>query len=166
MPVKKTGDWATVKQLIASLGGEMKIAREQSLMRWGLKAEAIAKQHISNQDLGWKPLKARYLAGKIRQGYSNNILVRTGTYFRNITSYVVKDSAYAGIKRGLKDAEGNDTVSIAKVHEYGSLSGRIPARPLWKPTFIEVFEWHRKSNQPARIFAQNIKRKFPKVKIN
>jgi len=160
---EKTGDWEEVKRVIASISGNMQMARKTSLMRFGLKAEGIAKKHISAQDLPWKPLKAATIRRKSNAGYSTNILTETSTYFRSITSYVVGETAYAGVKRDVKEDDGTLVADIAKLHEYGSLSGKIPARELWLPTFEETVTWHIKSNQPAKIFVDIMKNQFPKL---
>ena len=70
MALQKIGDWGKVKNLIGHLAQEMEKAKQISLKRWGLKAEGIAKSHISNQDLDWAELNTEYLAQKIRKGLS------------------------------------------------------------------------------------------------
>lgn len=161
MDFKKTGDWAKVKYLVANIGREMQNARTICLMRWGLKAEGLAKTHISTQDLGWAPLKPATIANKIRQGYSENILVETSTYFQSITSWADTNTVYAGVRREVRYKDGEVIADIAKIHEYGSHSGDIPARPLWEPTFEETMQWQMKGvNTPANIFKQQIKKYF------
>ena len=139
--VDRVGDWAGVANMVAHLTEEMNKAKELSLKRWGLKAERVSKMHISSQDLGWKPLTPAYKATKIRKGLSENILVATSSYFQSITSFVEGDTVYAGVKKEVKNKDGEVIADIAKLHEYGSQSGQIPARPLWQPTFSEVIEW-------------------------
>lgn len=159
MAWQKVGDWKKVTNLVANIGKEMLAAQKISLMRVGLKAEGTAKKHISQQDLGWKPLKPATIAYKIRKGYSENILVMTSSYFQSITSWVVNDTVYAGVKRGVVHKKsGTEMGIIARVHEYGSLSGKIPARPLWQPTMEETIEWHLSKNSPVDIFVERMKK--------
>jgi hypothetical protein len=127
-------------------------------MRWGLKAEALAKGHMSAQDLGWKPLKPQTIKTKVKKGYSENILMMTTSYFQAITTIVKGDTAFAGVKRGSKHSKGGDLTSIAAIHEYGSNS--TPARPLWKPVFTEAMAWTTKSNNPADILITNLQAKY------
>ena len=47
---------------------------------------------------------------------------------------------------------------IAAVHEFGSQSGNIPARPLWQPSYKEAVEWHEKNNDPRDIFMKKLRR--------
>lgn len=165
MPIKKTGDWDRVRRLIADISPEMQKARQQSLQRFGLKLETITKKHISAQDLGWVPLNSKYLATKVRKGYSENILVMSSTYFKSITSWVQGGICYTGVTREMREDDGTLIADIAKIHEFGSISGTISARPLWVPSFAEAIAWHIKSNQPARIFARNIKALYGDLKI-
>lgn len=162
MPARRVGDWDKCESLIHNLGRECVDAKNTSLKRFGLKAEAIAVGHISKQDLGWKALSPAYLAKKIREGFSENILVRSSSYFQAITSWLPPDgvSVYIGVTKDAKNKEGQILADIAAVHEYGSTTAKIPARPLWQPTYKEVIAWHKAHNNPAVIFSQAIKRKY------
>ena len=143
--MRKVGDWARVKLLIRNIGGEMRKARHDSLVRVASKVEAIAVSHITLQDLPWKRLKPATVSAKIRKGESENILVATSTYFQSITSYVDKDTAYVGVKKGVRYNDGKEIADIARLHEYGSRSGAVPARKLWRPSLEEGMEWAAKN---------------------
>lgn len=158
--IRRTGNWRGIGALIDNLEKECKIAVDTSLKRFALKAEGTAKKHLRDQDLNWKPLKPATLAAKLREGYSEKTLIRTSSYFQSITSWVdkTKDVAYIGVKKEVKEPEGRYIHLIARVHEFGSMSGNIPARPLWQPTLEETIEWHKKNNNPATIFLRNIRK--------
>lgn len=156
--VKRIGDWDKVKALVANLGNELRKSQEICLSRFALKTEAIAKTHMSTQDLGWKSLKAATVARKIRRVESENILIATSTYFQSITSWTDNETAYAGVKRDVVNKEGVKVLDIAKLHEFGTKAGGIPARPLWKPTWDEALAWCVKSNSPVDIFMDRIKK--------
>lgn len=151
MGIKKTGDWKKVEKLIGNLSKEMKDARDTSLKRFGMKAEALAKQHMSKQDLNWKPLSPVTVAGKVRAGLSENILVATSDYFRAITSWTDTGTgtAYAGVTRTVKNKDGKVIADIAKIHEYGSKN--IPQRPLWRPVLAENLDWFPKSKSTPQV---------------
>ena len=156
---KKIGEWERVGRLVNDLGPNIKKSQEMSLMRWGLKAERIAKEHISHQDLGWPALKPATLTRKISAGYSENILIETSMYFQSITSWVSDDTAWCGVQRGVRTKDGNVELGmVASVHEFGSSDGTIPARPLWKPTFMEAMLWHAAKNQPVMHLANLLAR--------
>lgn len=157
--MRKVGDWAKVGAVIANLGMEMERARSLSLKRWGLKAEGLAKKHMSSQDLGWTALKAATISAKIRKGQSENILIATSDYFQAITSWADKERAYAGVKKQITNAEGEVIADIAAIHEFGYEAGGIPARPLWQPVYEETMKWFLASDStPIRIFAKNIQK--------
>lgn len=156
--IKRTGSWNKVRMLVTNLKSDCKAAHRKFLMQWGLKAEAIARGHISAQDLGWKALKASTLATKVRGGYSENILVMTSSYFSAITSVVQGDRVFAGVKKGSKHIKGGDLTSIAAVHEYGN--SNTPARPLWAPTYTETMAWTMKNNRPADILINALVSKY------
>lgn len=159
MALNRVGDWDKTKRVIGMLSKEMDNARTIALKRWGLKAEGIAKKHISAQDLSWKPLEPATISAKIRKGYSDNILVATSSYFQSITSWVKDGRAMAGVRKTAKDIDGNVIADIAAVHEFGSRAGNIPARPLWKPTLDETMQWFsNKENHPSTIFLELISR--------
>ena len=158
MAMRKTGDWEKVGSLISNLSNEMKKARELSLNRFGLKAEALAKGHMSRQDLNWPALKPKTISTKVRKGYSENILIATSDYFLSITSFVKGDTVYVGVKKESKNRDGRVIANIAAIHEFGAASVNIPARPLWQPTLNEAVEWHKKKNLPILIFAKRIEK--------
>ena len=143
--VSKTGDWGKFEQLCTQLKGEVTKAVKQAQMVIGLKTVAIVKKHMQAQDLGWVPLSEAYKRGKIQGGYSEKILIRTSTMFQAITSTTQtvngKQIVFAGILRARVDKNGEIIANIAAVHEYGSKSRGIPARPLWRPSLKETKEW-------------------------
>lgn len=161
MAIQRVGEWERVASLIDNLELEMQKARVQSIKQWVLKAEGLAKKHIRSQDLGWAALKPATISAKIRKGYSENVLVATSSYFQSITSWVDISTmtGYAGVKKTAKGPNGEEIADIAATHEFGSIAGGIPARPLWQPVFKETMEWYEKSaSRPAIIFMNNIKK--------
>lgn len=155
--IEKIGDWSKMHIIANNLQNNMHKAHVTCLKRWGLMAEKIAVTHINKQDLTWTPLNADYLKWKVKKGYSDNILVMTSTYFQSITSIVKGNTAYAGVKKQVKDKHGNIVADIARTHEFGSRSGNIPKRPLWVPTFKETMLWNKLHNLPAKIFLDSLK---------
>ena len=158
MALRRTGDWNRVNNVISHLRTEMLASQRICLQRFALKAEGLAKGHISAQDLGWRPLKAKTIAEKARRGYSTSIMVASSTYFQNITSWVSGNTALAGVRRGVREAGGADVGDIARQLEFGSTVRRVPARPLWQPTFQEALSWTVGNNNPARMAIERLRR--------
>nr|DAJ85226.1 MAG TPA: virion morphogenesis protein [Caudoviricetes sp.] len=156
MGLERIGNWQQAMSAVEDLGEKMLKAQLIAIKRAGLYAEGQAKKHIKSQDLGWKPLEPKTIANKIRQGYSENILVQTSSYFQSITSWVDENKgiAYAGVKKQVRNKKSGELIAdIAKVHEFGSKSGGIPARPLWQPVNKETIAFMKKSeNTPPEIF--------------
>lgn len=166
--IKRIGNWPAFARLAANLTNELNRAYYLSLRRWGLKAEAIAKGHISTQDLAnttWAPLSTRHLQYKSRKGYSLDTYVMTSTYFQNITTWVdrVAGECYVGVKRGvMHKADGvvQPLDELARTLEYGFTAHNLPARPLWEPTLNETMQWHLKFNRPGTIFLDILRKKY------
>lgn len=156
--IKRIGSWQKVGAIIQDLGKMAAESRTESLKKFGLKAEGLAKSHMSSQDLNWPALKSETLEQKKRKGQSENILIATSTYFQSISSWVSGDYVLVGVKKNAYSKDGKTVLAdIAAVHEFGSPSRNIPERPLWRPTFKEVLEWHKKNNTPEQIFLKKLK---------
>lgn len=159
--VSFTGNWGSVSKVVKSLNANMNTARRMSLQHWALYAESTAKGHISFQDLPWAELSPDWLEHKVRHGLSEDIYVATSSYFQSITSYVDMKTftAFAGVKRGVYEADGTEIVNIAELLEFGFLEypflvGGLPARPLWQPTFEETLLWWKENATPEELFAR------------
>ena len=104
--------------------------------------EAIAREykkqllrHIENQDLKWKELSPKYKAWKTKNGFSEKVWKATGTLKDNIVIFKTESGSwYVGIDNGAQYEDGTSVALVAVVHEYGSPSRNIPARPLFRPT--------------------------------
>lgn len=160
MRVERFGDWGKMSRIIKNINRDLAQARDMSLKRFVLFAEGGAKKHLRDQDLKWKPLNPQYLAAKVKRGGSGKILIDTSTYFRDITGWVKNEMALVGIKRESKDKKGKPLANIARLHEFGSPSRNIPARPLWKPVLKESITYIKKNGNPAVIYLELIEQKY------
>ena len=157
MAIEKIGNWSNVQALISNLGEAMLKARDLSLKRFSLKAEALAKQHMSSQDLGWDKLKPATIAAKIRRGESTEILIATADYFQAITSWASQGVAFAGVRKQIHNSNGDLLADIARIHELGL--GDNPERKLWEPSYKETIEWFKSSDStPVKLFAKEIEK--------
>ncbi len=124
------GRWDLISQGFSGLD-----ARIQSSAVWGQRkaAELIvktAKAHINNQDLGWVPRSATTHSG------DNRILVDTESYYGAIKAWKQGSTYHAGVPTSAVNTIGTPIYVYAIAHEYGL--GRVPARPLWRPTLKEL----------------------------
>lgn len=101
--------------------------------------EAIDRQWYAPK---WEPLNPKYLAWKIKHGFSWKLWIMTGWLRDSICSF------WSGSRRafvvGLKPyqilKDHFYMIDLARVLEYGTLDGRIPARPLFRPTMEGIRE--------------------------
>lgn len=152
MSVRRTGNWNGISRLMGTLPQTLAEARQLSLRRWSLKAEGLAKGHMSAQDLGWTTLKAKTVAAKLKKGQSELILIATSSYFQAITSWTTTDKALVGVRRSVRGRDGQLIEAVARTHEFGSPSKNIVARPLWQPVLRETMRWHLRNNKPEYLF--------------
>lgn len=154
-----------VRQFIDNLKNDIYQIMVEPMMQVGLKGEAIAKQHLRDQDLNWKPLSPTYLKWKTtkRKGkrrMSEKTLIATSSYFQSITTWADLKKAYIGVKRGVNNEEGQEIANIAKIHEYGSTKRNIPARPLWQPTLEELKSYVVAERPFVKAFMIYLRRKY------
>jgi hypothetical protein len=148
--IRKFGDWNKLDVLSKTLRTGLVESCHISVKLFALSAEKIAKEHISKQDLGWKPLSAQYAKSKQKKGFSEKILVRTSTYYQSITSWREGFSGYAGVKKTVREPTGEMVADIAKIQEYGN--SKTPSRPLWQPTYKEAITKWRLESTPLHIY--------------
>ncbi len=133
------GDWNGLLRQLQGLPKQMTKHLREAVQGAAFYVESVAVEHLRDQDLPWEPLTERYLRWKLKRGYSEKILLRTGTYLRAIAVEEAPGGlgAFVGVRRGVaRDREGQDVVDIAGFHEQGTR--HLPARPLWEPTYQET----------------------------
>ena len=97
------------------------------------------KEKIDAQPENWEPLSKDYLKEKKRKGYDHRIWIARGILRRHLKVVKFGHANYAVTIP--PDATYPEGVSIRKVmliNEFGTLDGRVPARPLLRPTRDEV----------------------------
>jgi hypothetical protein len=158
--IEKVGDWDKVRRVVDALGPDITEVTRKTLIKIGLKAERTAVDIIERQDFPNKDLSVKYRRWKERKGLSEKTLIATSTYFQAITSWPSQTgkTVYAGVKRTVRNAEGQVVADIAKALEFGVPARGIPPRPVWKMTYTLVAAWIRDTN----IFAHDVHNHFVK----
>lgn len=90
--------------------------------------------HLEKNDLKWKPLNPEYLAHKRRNALWLKTWKATGQLKAEIVVIKTPTGWWAGILGTSKYPDGTPVSLVAMVHEYGSPTLNIPARPLFRPT--------------------------------
>lgn len=117
----------------------------------------------------WKKLSPKYKKYKLKEDLDDRILLATHEYIDSI------DVKYYG--RGRKSwakvfvpnrrhkASGLKLPVLAAIHEYGSATMKIPPRPLWRPTRLEINKYADKVCQRRMDKAYNkIKKSIGKMR--
>lgn len=138
--VELFGDWDKTHRVFAQLPLAIKVGAELGENAALNELKKLIKQNIRTNggSLGWKALSSRTLKNKSGSKYPTSILRMTGLYYRSITiTKTANGTKYLGVPSRTyypnKGASGPTLLQVATIHEYGS--DKIPARPLWKPTF-------------------------------
>jgi hypothetical protein len=123
----------SVLKAFEDIGKQIEGKQIEALQRVGLFGEALAKKTLRDQRMNWTPLRQKYLAYKIRKGFSEKTLIKTSALFQSISSWVDKRKmeVHIGIPNNAKNAKGQLIHKYAKVMEYGSPAKNIPPRPMW-----------------------------------
>jgi hypothetical protein len=124
------GNWERVTRAIEDLPKSIRVASVRGQKKAAEKLIKIVKGHINNQDLGWFQRSDSTHSGDSR------ILVDTEAYLNAIKFWRVGELYYAGVKRTAFNSKGERISDYALINEFGS--ARIPARPLWGPSFEEM----------------------------
>lgn len=134
-----TGEWEKALMVVKKLEKIIRKGINKGTITNAHLIEARAVKHIQNQDLRWKKLDPAYKRWKEKNRLSTDKLIATGTLMNSITVQVLKDGqeAFVGVLRKARGKNGEQLANIAAVHEFGSVRRKIPARPLFKPTFRE-----------------------------
>lgn len=145
--IKKIGEWDKV----AELTKELKPSLHKAVME-GQKATAnklleIVRDHLVNQDLGWKPLSEAYASRK--RANKEMILVERWKYFDAIRIEKRGNSYSIGVRKDRYYVSTNKSriplYKVALFHEgkpqIKNLFGKgikLPVRPLWGPSAREL----------------------------
>ena len=112
-------------------------------------AQKELKEVIRRQKYKWEPLTDKYLEAKKKKGLDTRILMATKDYVnKGIVVEEREGFIFVGPKIGVHKPSGLTYERLAKIHEYGTKDGRIPARPLWRPV-LSVLLRRRKSYRKA-----------------
>ena len=132
---------ATAKKVVASSMGVLLLTKKNTQKRIAEEGLAIIKNHIIRQDLPWKPLSEQYLQTKVNQGLSDKIYEATGEFIKGLR--VRKDPSRDVYRIGAftdvaHKPSGMSMGAIAKILEYGKEEIGIPARPLYRPSAVQL----------------------------
>ena len=133
MSVRKTGDWALARRVLAGAPVKLKLAVGTAIRQEAQLLRKEIVQGITKQAPGGKALKppspltlaARKMTGR---GGTKALMVRGD--LRNAIAAIVKgDEAFVGVPRKARGKGGKSVVDVAEVQEFGAGPIVIPMTP-------------------------------------
>lgn len=148
--IKMEGDWMAASWMMANMPIDIRTSYIAAQTTIAKKLQTIIKNHIKNDDLGWRRLdpKTEARKGHGRPWYD------TGAIYNNIDIITKGVNVFVGIQPGIMSYDGERTLTaIAASMEYGT--GRMPARPLFLPSSKEI-----KRTYVNKVFGIHLTRKL------
>ena len=131
------GPWDETKRSLVELPRHLRNASKYATKEVAEEYYARLVGHIYNQDLPWFPLGEKYLKRKQSQFGNTEIYIRSSKLLDSIKVYSEGMTSSVGIKAGINHPFSKLKVyEIALQMEHGYK--KIPARPLWMPTFKKM----------------------------
>ena len=136
--VKLEGDWQKVDALVSDLGPSIQRGYDSAVNSFAKKLLSIVKKSLTlgippvGGGVVWQPLAP----ATIRRWGQHPIYNLTGLYSRSVGLYVYKSRTLVGLPIGTRRSSQKELTlnELAKILEFGSNDGRIPARPVWSPS--------------------------------
>lgn len=138
--VKKIGNWDGAIDFFKQMGYRVKTVSLQSQQEICKDLRDRVIKHILAQDMGWEPL-AKSTQRIKNQNHKTDVYLDTELYIHNIITWRVGNTFLTGIKKGIAyNRKGSfaNVDRIAALNEFGSAGDRVPVRPLWEPTIMEL----------------------------
>jgi len=160
--IHRFGDWDKASKLAQNLHKEINDANRIALQKVGLKTEREVVKYIQSQPSDWPSLDENYLKRKERQGDSNLMLRKSGTYINSIRSSVIAplSKVFVGVKKEAVSDDGEVLANIGKTLEYGSEKMNIPPRPHFGPVKKNMLKKIREEGLFTKYLNEALKRKY------
>ncbi len=122
--VKKTGDWARARRLLATGPTRLKTAIGTVFRQEAQDLRKKIVQGITSQTPGgeaFKPLSPLTIAARQYSGFrGSKALIRSAAFRKAITAIVKGDTAFIGIPKKVRGKGGTSMLDVAKLNEFGS----------------------------------------------
>lgn len=142
LQVKLNGEWTRVESSINNLGPDIQRGYDVAVSKYAKKLLSIVKTSLTlgippvGGEVTWQPLSE----ATIKRWGQHPIYNLTGLYSRSVGLYQYKSRTLIGLPVSAKRASQKRLTlnQLAKILEFGSNDGRIPARPVWSPSVKAV----------------------------
>lgn len=133
MKVQKTGDWVEARKLLTAAPLRLKAAVDVALRQEAQTLRKEIVQGITKQAAGGKsfqPLSPLTLAARRFGNFKGTKALLVRADLRNAISAIVKrGEAFVGVPRKARGQDGQPTIDIARLNEFGSDPIVIPITP-------------------------------------
>lgn len=133
MIVRRTGDWAAARKVLAAMPAQVKPAVHRALLQ---EAHALRAQIVKGivaqapGDAPIRPLVALTVVARKLAGFGGTkALIRRGDLLGAISVVVRGDEIFIGVPRTARSRSGDHLVDVARAHEYGTDPIIIPITP-------------------------------------
>ena len=135
--IEKTGDWDGFAKMLAEAGSKLRSNIQKATNTNGRLIEDRIEARIRSNQVT-PATSEKFRKWKEKHGYSNTTLIMGGDLI-NAVKYDKKgwNEGFVGVNRNAESKDGTKLASLAAVHEYGTLNGRIPARPYIAPVVAQ-----------------------------
>ena len=152
MSVRKTGDWARARKLLAAGPMKLKAAISTALRQEAHLLRKEIVQGITSQSPGGRslqpPSELTLAAREMRGRGGTKALLVHGDLRNSIVVVIKGGEAFIGIPRKARDKDGNPLVDIAQVQEFGAGPIIIPMPPAMRRFLFALLE--RAGKTPSR----------------
>jgi hypothetical protein len=140
--VRKTGDWALAKRLLAAGPTKLKGSIGTALRQEAQDLRTRIVRGITEQAPGgeaFKPLAPLTLAARKLAGFGGTKALMVNADLRNAIAAIVEgDSAFVGVPRKARSRDGRSLTDVALIHEFGSDPIIIPITPRMRRFFFAM----------------------------
>jgi hypothetical protein len=144
--IKLEGDWGNMARMMNTMPLDIRTSYIKAQTTMAKRLQKIIKEHIMDNDMGWKALNKRTISIK---GHGNP-WYDTGAIYNNISIITKGMKVFVGIPKGSSSYDGKRSLqSIAGAMEYGT--GKMTARPLFLPSSREIDQRYMQ-----RVFGQHL----------
>jgi len=156
MKVSKFGDWKKLESALRNcLPARMERALREASTKNALLLVREIKKGIRDQAPGGQQF-AELAPSTIEKKGSSKALIDTGFLLSSITQQIMSDKAFVGLLRGTRNKDGEETVNIGAIMEFGATIKHpngatiiIPPRPFLHPVMEKYKDEIKRNYQEA-----------------
>jgi hypothetical protein len=142
--MRKIGDWAKAREILAGAPGRLRVAARQALLQEAQALRNDIVRGITSQAPGgeaFTPLAPLTLAARRMKGTGGTKALIARADLRNSIGVITDgDEVFVGVLRSAQSASGDSLVDIATIHEFGAGPTVIPMTPAMRRFLFALFK--------------------------